>query len=56
MVFFKVVSIELYALGPTCLPVLEDVLEPIDIVFRTASALFRTAVEESKRNVGIHRV
>jgi hypothetical protein len=29
MVFFKVVPIELYALGPTCLPVLEDVLEPI---------------------------
>lgn len=29
MVFFKVVSIELYALGPVCLLVLDDVLEPI---------------------------
>jgi hypothetical protein len=50
MVFFKVVPIELYALGPTCLPVLEDVLEPISWHhLQNRLRPLQNGLEESKR-------
>ena len=48
MVFFKVVHIELCALSPTCLTLLEDVLEHFfDVVLRTPPSTERLLMSQT---------